>query len=66
MEYAAPITRKGRSQEMNLKCDTCRNSGDLSPLRLGRICGHCKKGKYVEDKSGNTKKPTKKKTESKT
>ena len=49
---------------MTIKCNTCRNSGDLSPLRLGRKCGKCHTGKYIEDKSGNTKKSTKRKVRS--
>ena len=34
---------------VTMKCTNCGNEGrKYSPLRLGRICGKCRKGRYAE------------------
>jgi len=32
---------------VEMKCSYCSIRVRYSPLRLGRKCGHCKKGKYI-------------------
>jgi len=35
---------------MEMQCTHCRKTADYSPLRLGRVCGQCKQGKWIPKK----------------
>ena len=41
---------KGRD-DMNMMCNHCGRREDLSPLRLGKICGKCHEGKWIPIKN---------------
>lgn len=39
---------------MKMQCSKCGKTADYSPLRLGRLCGKCKQGRWIpmKDKFG--------------
>ncbi len=41
---------------VSMQCTHCRRTADYSPLRLGRVCGNCKTGRWIPKQKGEAMK----------